>query len=129
MSKPHTTGTPLRRVTREERANALQSEIDRAVTLADREIGIGQFAAGDPAATRPLAAFNRPSATSAAPTHPVPAMPPPEPISVTEFTERIRAGWVPVMGLPGTPISSGFIRDMGEYNPKLEGINGIWTYE
>jgi hypothetical protein len=33
------------------------------------------------------------------------------------------------MGLPGTPITSGFVRDLGEYNPKLEGLNGIWTYQ
>jgi hypothetical protein len=33
------------------------------------------------------------------------------------------------MGLPGTPITSGFVRDLGEYNPKLEGVNGIWTYQ
>ena len=61
--------------------------------------------------------------------HSVPITPPPEPISVAAYTERIRQGWVPVMGLPGTPITSGFIRDLGEYNPKLEGINGIWTYQ
>ena len=48
---------------------------------------------------------------------------------MTEYTERIRAGWTPVMGLPGTPITSGFVRDLGEYNPKLEGVNGIWTYQ
>jgi hypothetical protein len=48
---------------------------------------------------------------------------------VADYTERIRAGWVPVMGLPGTPITSGFVRDLGEYNPKLEGLNGIWTYQ
>jgi hypothetical protein len=48
---------------------------------------------------------------------------------VAAYTERIRAGWVPVMGLPGTPITSGFVRDLGEYNPKLEGLNGIWTYQ
>jgi len=48
---------------------------------------------------------------------------------VADYTERIRQGWVPVMGLPGTPITSGFVRDLGEYNPKLEGLNGIWTYQ
>ena len=48
---------------------------------------------------------------------------------MANYTERIRAGWVPVMGLPGTPITAGFIRDLGEYNPKLEGLNGIWTYQ
>jgi hypothetical protein len=55
--------------------------------------------------------------------------PAPEQISMQDYTARIQQGWVPVMGLPGTPITSGFVRDLGEYNPKLEGINGIWTYQ
>jgi hypothetical protein len=64
-----------------------------------------------------------------APLDSVPITPPPDTISVADYTERIRAGWVPVMGVPGTPITSGFVRDLGEYNPKLEGLNGIWTYQ
>ena len=32
-------------------------------------------------------------------------------------------------GLPGTPIFSGFLEDFGEYNPQLEGLTAIRTYE
>ncbi len=33
------------------------------------------------------------------------------------------------VGLPGTPIFSGFLRDFGEYNPQLEGLTAVRTYE
>jgi len=33
------------------------------------------------------------------------------------------------MGLPGTPIFSGFLEDFGEYNPQLQGPAAIRTYE
>jgi hypothetical protein len=128
-------------------AKVLQAQIDRAVALADREIGIdksptadGQLSVAEPLFDRQSKIDNRQfsgqstlgnwqSAIPAAPTFAVPPTPAPDPISTAEYTERIRAGWVPVMGLPGTPITSGFVRDLGEYNPKLEGINGIWTYQ
>jgi len=80
-------------------------------------------------APNPLSPVPTPGGLPVAPTHPIHPPPAPEPISVADYTERIRQGWVPVMGLPGTPITSGFVRDLGEYNPKLEGINGIWTYQ
>ena len=35
---------------------------------------------------------------------------------------------VPI-GLPGTPIFHGFLEDFGEYNPQLEGLTAIRTYE
>jgi len=112
----------------------LQAQIDHAVTLADREVGIhhSQFTIHNspPIDRMPLnTPMTTPGGLPVAPTHSIPPPPPPEPISVADYTERIRAGWVPVMGLPGTPITSGFVRDLGEYNPKLEGLNGIWTYQ
>ena len=121
-------------------SKALQAQVDAAVKLAGREIGIGQLPIDDgrlsianPLGNPQSTIVNRQSAMSGglpvAPTNAVPPTPPPEPISVTAYTERIRAGWVPVMGLAGTPITSGFVRDLGEYNPKLEGVNGIWTYQ
>ncbi len=132
-------------------SKVLQAQIDRAVALADTEVGIGplpmadgRLSIADPLFNRQSAIENRPSPGQStignrpsaiagglpvAPMHAVPPTPPPEPISVAAYTERIRAGWVPVMGLPGTPITSGFVRDLGEYNPKLEGLNGIWTYQ
>jgi len=33
------------------------------------------------------------------------------------------------LGLPGTPIFHGFMRDFGEYNPQLEGLTAVRTYE
>ena len=128
-------------------SKALQAQIDRAVALADREIGIRRLGIRHSGTALPVPITNSPLAQSrrqpvldsrpthhlgglpVAPTHAIPPTPPPEPISVADYTERIRAGWVPVMGLPGTPITSGFVRDLGEYNPKLEGLNGIWTYQ
>src|SRR5579872_2542455 len=35
---------------------------------------------------------------------------------------------VPV-GVPGTPIFHGFLEDFGEYNPELEGLTAVRTYE
>ena len=84
---------------------------------------------GSPAPHPPNPTMSTPSGLPVAPLHPVPMTPAPEPISLQDYTARIEQGWVPVMGLPGTPITAGFIRDLGEYNPKLEGINGIWTYQ
>jgi hypothetical protein len=168
----------MRKLIREGKSasKALQAQIDHAVALANKEIGIPaprisrintdrellaqsaidnqQSAIADRLSQSPITnrqspipdpSFQSPitnrqsqiglpssrlaSGLPVAPTHAVPPTPPPEPISVAAYTERIRAGWVPVMGLPGTPITSGFIRDLGEYNPKLEGLNGIWTYQ
>ncbi len=123
----------MRHINREGRSlsNALQAQIDRAVSLADTEIGLQsssfRLQTSPVPSTQPP--VSTPGGLPVAPTHAVPPTPPPEPISVAAYTERIRAGWVPVMGLPGTPITSGFVRDLGEYNPKLEGLNGIWTYQ
>ncbi len=122
----------MRKLMREEQSGKkkLQAQVDRAVALADREVGIQHSEFSLQPSLTPNA-IPRPSAGGlpVAPLNSVPITPPAEPISVADYTERIRTGWVPVMGIPGTPITSGFIRDMGEYNPKLEGLNGIWTYQ
>ncbi len=135
----------MHRRTEKPTSKTLLSEIDRAVALADREVGIqhSEFSIQNSGAAQspitnhqsPIAKSsqsaidNRQSAIPVAPVDPVPPTPEPERISAAAYTERLRAGWVPVMGLSGTPITSGFIRDLGEYNPKLEGLNGIWTYQ
>ncbi len=125
-------------------SKALQAQIDKAVALADREVGIqhSEFTIHNSPTPNPqpltpgtdrLPLTPSPMTTTGglpvAPQNPLPQPPAPETISAAAYLERIRAGWVPVMGLPGTPITSGFIRELGEYNPKLEGINGIWTYQ
>ncbi len=152
MTKAHSSGNgnQVRQLIREGKSasKALQAQIDRAVALADKEVGIGQIGSRQmetlsqlptspsahlPAVDRQLLLTPAPLTTTGglpvAPTRSIPPTPAPEPISVADYTERIRQGWVPVMGLPGTPITAGFVRDLGEYNPKLEGLNGIWTYQ
>jgi hypothetical protein len=151
-------GDQMRALIRESESASkrLQNQVDRAVALADREIGFDESRVPSPESRELLSAtplpplvpspesrvpsfspiFNMPGAqrTGMPSESPlgggaVPPTPTPEAISVGSYTERIRAGWVPIMGLPGTPITSGFIRDLGEYNPKLEGLNAIWTYQ
>ena len=139
MKNAHSSGNgnQMRHLIREGKSasKVLQAQIDTAVKLADREVGIqhSEFSIQNSGVDRqPLltpAPLTTPGGLPVAPTHAIPPTPAPEPISVADYTERIRAGWVPVMGLPGTPITSGFVRDLGEYNPKLEGVNGIWTYQ
>jgi hypothetical protein len=49
------------------------------------------------------------------------ASPPPE--------SAIRTPPLQPLGLPGTPIFGGFLRDFGEYNAQMEGLTAIRTYE
>jgi hypothetical protein len=139
-------GDQMRHLLREGRSlsKVLQAQIDTAVQLADREIGIRDPGLGvrapSPQSLTPNPAIDRqPLLTPApltttgglpvAPTRPIPPTPAPEAITVAAFTERVRQGWVPVFGLSGTPITAGFLRELGEYNAKLDGLNAIWTYQ
>ncbi len=134
-------GNQTRALVRELRSarRALNSQIDVAVKLADKEIGISSnpfTRSPDLPITRlsdrlPLTPLpmTTPGGLPVAGMHPVPPMPAPEKISIADYTARLEQGWVSVLGLPGTPITAGFLRDLGEYNPKLEGLNGIWTYQ
>jgi hypothetical protein len=128
-------------------SKVLQAQIDRAVALADKEIGVRDSGLGIreqlsqtpnpqsliPSIDRQPLLTPAPLTTTGglpvAPTRPIPPTPPPEPITVAAFTERVRQGWVPVFGLSGTPITAGFLRELGEYNAKLDGLNAIWTYQ
>jgi hypothetical protein len=137
----------------------LSAQIDRAVALADREVGIRAVAQGSlsspaafargsgeepqgrtagPALQNPVvdrqplltpAPLTTTGGLPVAPTRGIPPVPAPEGISLADYRARVEAGWVPVMGLPGTPITAGFLRELGEYNPKMEGVNAIWTYQ
>ena len=121
MNKAHSSGNgnQMRQLIREGKSasKALQAQIDRAVALADQEVGIGQMGSRQvemlsqlptsPSAHLPTVdrqplntQVTIPGGLPVAPTNAVPPVPPPEPISVAAYTERIRAGWVPVMGLP-----------------------------
>ena len=84
-------------------AASLKERVERAAALRDREIGLGP---------QGLARF--------APSAPVPPpVPPPGPHLPTSST----------LGIAGTPIVSGFLEDLGEYNGELAGRNAIPTYE
>ncbi len=160
MSNAHSSGNgnQMRHLIREGKSvsKALQAQIDAAVKLADREVGIsadrsigssdhlssmGRWADGQmnrsPMPSVPqtdrLPLTPAPLTTSGglpvAPTRAVPPTPAPEAISMSDYTARVQQGWVSVLGLSGTPITAGFLRELGEYNPKLEGLNAIWTYQ
>lgn len=83
-------------------AASLKERAERAAALRDREIGFGA------------------QGLAFAPSSPVPPpTPPPGPHLPTSST----------LGIPGTPIVSGFLEDLGEYNGELAGRNAIPTYE
>jgi Protein of unknown function (DUF935) len=92
---------------------SLQSRIDRAVALGDREVGIGgpKFGVGD------KSSYYR---SPLSPTIPVPR---PEPNSESRVPNPA------TVGVPGTPVVGGFLLDLGEYNPELMGRNALPTYE
>lgn len=96
----------------------LQRRIDQAVTLADREVGIpslGLGAGSSGVTTR--AGFDTAAAGSSN------FVPPPGPGSQRGVPT------LGVIGVPGTPITGGFLQDLGEYNPELMGRNAVVIYE
>jgi hypothetical protein len=117
----------------------IQNRIDNAVALADQEVGAAafgqgaslmpiQYPIGPP--TRPASEGERgmPSgmgdAGVTAPLRPAPApQPGPSQVSVP------RGDMSSTFGVSGTPITSGFLLDLGEYNPELMGRNAIPIYE
>jgi hypothetical protein len=104
MAKVIDSNEGLGRGGRRSAASSLKERIERAAALRDREIGLGPSGL----------------ATGFAPSAPVPPpMPPPGPHLPTAST----------LGIAGTPIVSGFLEDLGEYNPELAGRNAIPTYE
>jgi len=86
-------------------AASLAEQVERAVALRDRELGL---------AAEPSLGFTRAGIVPVPP--PAPPSGPARPSSST-------------LGIPGTPIVSGFLEDMGEYNPELAGRNALPVYE
>ncbi len=93
-----------------------QNRVDHAVALADREIGVPRV-----------------RAAAWAPVQPVPA---PKPGSVNagilhsaQNNSAAKSEFGATFGVSGTPITSGFLVDLGEYNAELMGRNAIPTYE
>ncbi len=114
----------------------IQNRLDRAVALADREISVSSIQNPKSQIQNPYADYRRPSqgergmpsgygagsAGTMAPIRPVPA-----PVSATRDSGLRTPD--STFGVPGTPITSGFLLDLGEYNPELMGRNALLTYE
>ena len=92
---------------------SLQSRIDHALALDDREVGIGgpEFGVRDKSSYEP------------SPLSPAIPVPRPEPNSESRVPNPA------TVGVPGTPVVGGFLLDLGEYNPELMGRNALPTYE
>ena len=89
------------------RAASLNERLDRVVALRDSELGFPGLAAG---LLPPGGVIGEPVP---------PPVPPPGPHLPGSST----------LGVPGTPIVSGFLHDLGEYIPELSGRNALPTYE
>src|SRR5580698_4952419 len=98
------------------RRERLNDRIDRAVALRDREMGIESSGRViGPSLKSPDSSPITRWPDSAVP----PPTPPPGPHLPTDAT----------LGIPGTPIVSGFLQDLGEYNGEMAGRNALPTYE
>src|SRR6516225_2109069 len=92
---------------------SLQSRINNAVAFADREVGIGD----------PEFGFRNKPSCSPSSLSPTISLRRPDSISESLIPS------VATVGVPGTPIVGGFLLDMGEYNPELQGRAAISHYE
>lgn len=90
----------------------LEGRIDRAIGLADQQLGYQPLPA-------PLAA-----AASWASLQPVGI-----PHNGGPTISAAQGDFEKTYGVSGTPITSGFLIDLGEYNPELMGHNAISIYE
>ncbi|MGH9344678.1 MAG: phage portal protein family protein [Terriglobia bacterium] len=88
---------------------SLQERIDRSVGLADQQLGYQSMPAAA-ASWAPLQPVGIPHTSGPA-------------ISAT------KGNFEKTYGVSGTPITSGFLIDLGEYNPELMGRNAISVYE
>jgi hypothetical protein len=114
----HTNGNQLKSLAREiRRAERLADRLDRALSLAGQESGKREPVVG---------ARQMPSIVSTAPLQSVPA---PTPEFAPPSPQAYRGDLESTFGVSGTPITSGFLTDAGEYNPELMGRNAIHIYE
>lgn len=107
-----------------QRRDRLSNRIDRAVALGDRELGLEAGGQGPRAQAMALAykpsLDAKPHILDSRFVQPVPApVPLPGPHLPTNAT----------VGISGTPIISGFLQDLGEYNGELAGRNALPIYE
>jgi hypothetical protein len=122
---------------------AIGARLD-AVALADRQLGLGVVPGGTvihpgsvgiPARPASEGVRGAPSGTSSpgiwAPKQPA-AQPAPGSLDLgaaSSAPTAARGDFSATFGVSGTPITSGFLLDLGEFNPELAGRNAIATYE
>ena len=122
----------------------LREKRDRAVTLADRKLGVtsttptvapratGSVEPGTPLDAEKIALIPSPtydpvrSQGNWAPYRPVPK---PVPGIVPSYKPGMEVIGEAQWGATGTPITAGFLLDLGEYNTDLYGRNAVATYE
>src|SRR5437899_8791482 len=141
-----TNGYQVRALEREARsvlreAKDLRAKLDRAMALADRQMGITEASRrAAPPLSPLLSEEGKRGARGGAPTGPAPygipssvtapfglpygpmspAKQPPQDLPEGFTPEWARGGGATaVYSVPGTPIISGFLTDVGEYNPEL----------
>ncbi len=101
----------------------IPAQVQRAAELNEGEMGF--FSPGfDRVAAQPEAGVPALSVTVGAATNVVPQ---PAPGSVKIAVAR--GDLTGTFGVPGTPISGGFLQDLGEYNPEMMGRNALSIYE
>lgn len=108
------------------RAERLADRLDRALALADKEAGLR--GGSTPPALRSLGPM--PDGAIPAPLQPAPApQPGAQPVGAIDPTAVPRGEFQSTYGVAGTAITSGFLTDLGEYNPELQGRNAVPIYE
>ncbi|MGH9358213.1 MAG: phage portal protein family protein [Candidatus Acidiferrales bacterium] len=117
----------------------MNARLDRAVALADSPLGASliptQYPVGLPQRPASEGARGMPSGMGDAGVT-APLRPAPVPGSVNAGILRsaqndgvARGEFSATFGVSGTPITSGFLLDLGEYNPELMGRNAVPIYE
>jgi len=131
-----TNGNQAKALMRELRAQRsemrdLKSQIDSIVALADHELGVSYRGPEFPVRSQGGVqtypggrGYTSGSGTTRA--APIQSVPQPRPDPQAPAASRMTTS---TFGVSGTPITAGFLLDLGEYNPELQGRNAIPTYE
>ena len=119
------------------RAEKLADRLDRVLALAERETGFRSQDSGfsetrtpSPESRTPVPGVWAQAYGASAPLQTAPVVPVPAP---TPGDRPLAPGTVPrgefeaTFGISGTPIPSGFLYDLGEYNPELAGRSALPT--
>src|SRR5712692_2321219 len=132
-----TNGHQLRALERE--VKTLRQRLDSSVALADRQIGVpGVSRLSTPDRGLQTRSLGQDFGLPYGPASPV--LEPPQDLPTSFVPEWARGGSpdagtnlgaaaTGIYSVPGTPIISGFLTDMGEYNPDLQGRAAVQVYE